>query len=420
MGGDVKNIVAINTANSGGGAEKVAYTLCKELHLRGYNSSMLAKRIEYDADELAPQLVHSVPGHPTFFKIGNYLDEVLSTQYLFYFPSWKLTRTDRFRNADVVHLHNIHGNYFNLLALPSVLKKKPVVWTLHDMWSFTGKCSHSYDCARFEESCGNCPQLQAYPKLRRDTTRFHLALKRMLYKNRSFTLIAPSEWLRGKINRSILREQRVEVVPSPVDTKTFYEMGKREARCKLGIPEGKKVVMFIASWVNSIPSKGLSIFKELMRDLMREGDDVFFIVVGHLEGQSVLGDAFPGLEPGWVQDPARLRHYYSAADVFVSPTLAENSSCTIAEAMACGAPVVAFATGGVPEQIVANVTGYAVPTGNFRELYAGVVSLLRDPQRAGMMGKQGAESARSRFALEKFVSRHEAIYGETIGRFNHH
>lgn len=418
MGGDVKNIVAINTANSGGGAEKVAYTLCKELHLRGYNSSMLAKRIDCNADPLAGELVHPVPGKEWLYSAGNYVDNLLSSQYLFYLPTWTLLWNKFVTEADVIHFHNLHGYYFNLLSIPFLMRKKPVVWTFHDMWPFTGKCSHSFDCEGYTKSCGGCPQLGVYPKLRKDTTRFHLSLKRRLLTGPRFTIISPSEWLKRKIERSILSEQNIVVIPSPVDTKLFYPVDKQKARQELGIPDGKRVLMFIASWVNSIPSKGMSIFKELMMQLCSERDDLYSIIVGHLEGQSVLSDCIPGRETGWVDDGNMLRLYYSAADVFISPTLAENSSCTIVEAMACGTTVVAFSTGGVPEQVKNNLTGILVPTGDLKELMNVVRIILPAPEKLKAMGSAGANHAKTEYALDIYTNKHLKVYERTCAERN--
>src|SRR5439155_349485 len=113
----------------------------------------------------------------------------------------------------------------------------------------------------------------------------------------------------------------------------------------------KKVVLFVASWINTIPHKGAETFKEMLAELYAKRDDMFTIVVGHLQGKSVLEPGFLGKETGWIHDPNVLRSCYAASDVFVSPTMAENSSCTIMEAMASGTATVAYSTGGIPEQI---------------------------------------------------------------------
>jgi glycosyltransferase involved in cell wall biosynthesis len=410
----MKNVVAINTANSGGGAEKVGYTLVRELHERGYHSRMLARRIDYNDDPLTKELVIPVPGTDKQYAAGNYLDEHLSTQYLFYLPTFRIPYMDVVKQADVIHFHNLHGNYFNLFAIPLMTARKPVVWTFHDMWAFTGKCAWTFDCSRYTESCGDCPQLGYYPPLKRDTSSFHLHLKKLLYGRPSYVIVTPSEWLRGHVEKSILKNVPVHVIPSPVDPKYYHPQDKNYSRDQLGIPRDKKVVMFIASWINTIPHKGVDAFKEMLAYLHERRDDVYTLVVGHLQNKSVLGEKYAGKETGWVSDPAVLRACYTAADVFVSPTLAENSSCTIMEAMACGTPTVAYATGGIPEQIVTGETGFLVPPGDRVALSQAVNSLLGDEDKTHHFSRAAAERAVRNFIMDIFVRKYLKAYEEAV------
>lgn len=410
----MKNILTINTANSGGGAEKVAYVLCKALHERGYDSKMLARVVDHSADELAKDLVLPVPGGDVLYSAGNLLDDIFSTQYWFYLPTWTLPLMDVVRRADVVHLHNIHGYYFNLLTLPLLMWDKPVVWTFHDMWAFTGKCAWDFGCGRYAASCGQCPQLDYYPRLRRDTTPILLRLKRLLYGRPTYSIVTPSEWLRSHVERSILRRVPTYVIPSPIDTRIFHPQEKRASRERLGIPAGKRVVMFIASWINTIPHKGVADFKEMLTHLYSQREDMFTIIVGHLQGQSVLEGRFAGLETGWVSDQRTLRDCYTAADVFVSPTMAENSSCTILEGMACGTTAVAYATGGIPEQIVDGETGILVPPGDRRKLLEAVSSLIASPEKVAGFGLAAHRRASEHFSLDIFMEKYLKVYQDTI------
>ena len=412
----MKNIVAINTANAGGGAEKVSYGLCKDLHVRGYNSMMLARRIDYTADPLAQELVVPVPGSDLMYSAGNFLDKMFSTHSLFYLPTRNVPSMAIVRQADVIHMHNMHGYYFNLWTIPKLMVLKPVVWTFHDMWPFTGKCVHAYDCGRYTSACGNCPQLSAYPKLTHDTSRMQLKLKKRLFQKKNFMIVSPSEWLRGHIGKSFLRDHPVRVIPSPVDTKIFYPEHKRTAREKMQIPNDKKVMLFIASWVNSIPSKGIRTFKALLKALYAQRSDLYTIVIGNLENKTVLGDQFAGKETGWIGNANDLRMYYSAADILVSPTLAENSSCTIVEAMACGTVPVAFAVGGVPEQISRGETGLLIPPKNTQELIQAVDAVLNRDDRRDAMAKAAAETVRAKYSMDKFIEKHLEVYDEAIRR----
>jgi glycosyltransferase involved in cell wall biosynthesis len=410
----MKNILLINTANSGGGAEKVAYTLCKELHLRGYNSKMLARKINYDADPLARELAIPVPGNDLLYSVGNFLDDIFSTQYLFYLPSWAVPFMKIIRQADVLHMHNMHGYYFNLCTIPFLMWQKPVVWTFHDMWPFTGKCAWSFDCDRYTKSCGQCPQLSYYPALKHDTSRFHLYLKKFLYAKKKFAIVTPSAWLQSHVAKSILRDVPTYVIHSPIDTKLFYPENKQNARRRLGIPPDKKVILFIASWINTIPHKGVETFKEMLTQLYAERDDMYTVIVGHLQGKSVLEDKFLGKETGWVTDSDTLRACYASADVFVSPTLAENSSCTIMEAMACGTATVAYSTGGVPEQILHEKTGLLIPPGDKKLLLEAIRTILGNSGKCVAYGKEASKRAVENFTMDIFTDKYLKVYNEAI------
>jgi len=410
----MKNILAINTANSGGGAENVGYGLSKALHLKGYQSRMLAHRIDYSADELAPQIVVRMPGSDAIYSLGRTMDEWCSTHALMSLPGLIVPAMEVVRKADLIHLHNLHGYYFNLLALPFLMWQKPVVWTFHDMWPITGKCVWSFGCERFTESCGDCPQLAYYPTVKRDTSRGVLRLKKLLYSRRKFVIVTPSAWLQSLVARSILCDVPSFVVPSPVDTRRFYPEDKRQARERLGVPHDKKVVLFVASWINTIPHKGVEAFKEMIAELASRRDDIFAIVVGHLQGMSVLPAICNGKEMGWVQDPDLMRSCYAASDVFVSPTMAENSSCTIMEAMASGTATVAYATGGVPEQIVHGQTGWLIEPGNRRELFEGVLAVLGDDDKRAAFSATAARHAAANYAMDVFVDKYLDVYRQAI------
>ncbi|MFI5251110.1 MAG: glycosyltransferase [Bacteroidota bacterium] len=410
----MKNIVAISPGNTGGGAEKVAYTICKELHLRGYNSKMLARKIDYSADPLVKEFVQPVPGPDLLYSAGNLLDDIFSTQYLFYLSTWRIPFLKLVRQSDVIHLHNIHGYYFNLLALPTLMNVKPVVWTLYDMWAFTGKCVWSFDCERYAEHCGNCPQLSAYPVMKHDRSRFQLGLKKMLYANKKFVIVAPSAWLQSHVNNSILRDVPSFVIPSSVDTKIFFPEDKSQARKRMGIPQDKKVILFIASWINSIQHKGIDTFKELLSILYKNRTDIYTLIVGHLQGKSVLGDEYAGKETGWVSDPDILRACYSSADIFVSPTLADNSPCTVVEAMACGTAVVAYKTGGIPEQVNHGETGWLVRSGDKKALFDAIVNLLDDPEKRNRFGKAGSKRVLDHFTLDIFIKKYIDVSQEAM------
>jgi glycosyltransferase involved in cell wall biosynthesis len=250
--------------------------------------------------------------------------------------------------------------------------------------------------------------------MRHDRSRFHLRLKKFLYGRKNFVIVTPSAWLESQVHRSFMKDIPTHVIHSPIDTRLFYPEDKKAARERLGIPHDKKVVLFIASWVNTIPHKGVGTFKEMLSHLCETHSDIYPIIVGHLQGQSVLGDRFPGKETGWVNDVETMRACYASSDIFISPTLAENSSCTIMEALACGTPTVAYRTGGIPEQIVHGETGILVPPGDHRALLESITSLLNDSGMRLHFSNASVQRAKSHFALDVCLDKYLKVYDTAI------
>lgn len=249
---------------------------------------------------------------------------------------------------DIVHLHNLHRFCVHFPTLMGYLKKKavPVVWTLHDCWTFTGKCPHfdMVGCDRWRTGCGRCPQLGSYPKAMVDTSAIMWRKKRAWFTGLdNLTLVTPSRWLAELVGQSFLKEKSIRVIRNGIDLSVFRPVDS-DFRQRYGC-EGKKLLLGVAfGWG---PRKGLDVFLELSRRL----DDSYQIL---LVGTDENVDA--QLPPEIIsihrtQNQQELAQIYSAADLFVNPTREENFPTVNMEALACGTPVLTFRTGGSPEII---------------------------------------------------------------------
>lgn len=251
---------------------------------------------------------------------------------------------------DLVHLHNLHGFYLNLPVLFDYLKevKCPVVWTLHDCWAFTGHCAHfAYaGCERWKTGCHGCPQRFAYPRALLDRSRKNWQEKRELFSGlEQCVLVSPSHWLAGLVQSSFLSEYPVKVIPNGIDLEVFCPHPKQTG--------GKKMVLACASTLKSGDRKGGGYLPQLAGLL---GDGYELCVLG-LRDKAVS----PGIRAlPYITDKEELAAVYSRADVFVNPTLEDNFPTVNLEALACGAPVVTFDTGGSPECLDESC-GAAVP-----------------------------------------------------------
>lgn len=249
-------------------------------------------------------------------------------------------------NPDVLHLHNIHGWYLHLPTLFSFIKKHNirVVWTLHDCWAFTGKCSYfdKIGCEKWKTGCYKCPQLRSYPQTYVDRSKGMYARKKKWFTGvQDLTIVTPSQWLADLVKKSFLKEYPIQVVHNGIDLSAFLPMESSiKSRYRL---EDKKIVLGLAlEWGER---KGLDVFIELAKRL----DEQYKIVlVGTSEETDKL---LPKniLSIHRTQDQKELTELYAAADVFVNPTREDNFPTVNIESLACGTPVLTFKTGGSPE-----------------------------------------------------------------------
>ncbi len=251
-------------------------------------------------------------------------------------------------NPDIVHLHNIHGYYINIVLLFNYLKSanKKVIWTLHDCWAFTGHCAY-FDfvaCEKWRSECHDCEQKGTYPtSMIADNSRRNFKRKKELFTGLDMTIVTPSDWLRDITKQSFLSEYEITTVNNGIDLTQFSPV-KSNFRKKYKL-EDKTIILGVASiWDRR---KGLSDFVKLSKML----DDKYKIVLVGLTKSQI--DALPKniLAIERTDSVHELTEIYSAADVFLNPTYEDNFPTTNIEALACGTPVITYNTGGSPESI---------------------------------------------------------------------
>jgi len=291
-------------------------------------------------------------------KIGNELDRYLhgvKTRVLdrHGFGSRGATRelVNQIReiDPDVIGLHNLHGYYLNIEVLFRYLKEvqKPVVWTFHDCWPFTGHCAYfeRAGCEKWKTECHNCPLKSKYPAsygLDRSNRNFHQK-KELFTGLENLTIVTPSHWLKDLVKQSFLHEYPVEVIHNGIDLETFKPGTDHLPNVVKEID--KKIILGVASvWDER---KGLREFEKLAPLLE---DDYQVVLVG-LSNQQIgnLPENILGIAR--TENVQQLASLYSIADVFVNPTLSDNFPTTNLEALACGTPVVTYNTGGSPEAL---------------------------------------------------------------------
>lgn len=322
------------------------------------------------------------------FRFGSGLDmgvHVLSTFFRgeHGFASGRQTRRliERIRewDPDVIQLHNIHGFVLQVELLFAYLKeaKKPVVWTLHDGWAYTGHCAF-YDytgCRGFEEGCKKCTEYQKvypYALFRNRTERNYIRKRKAFTGVEHLTLVTPSKWLADEVKRSFLKEYPVKVIPNGIDLTVFAPVkGTLRERMHL---KGKYVILGVANvWERR---KGFIYFLELAKRLP---EDMQIILIG-LSKKQLRGLPKNVIGITRTSSAKELAEYYSMADVFVNATLEDNFPTTNLEALACGTPVITFDTGGSPESLDQSC-GRVVPKGDLEALLEAILLERKEPKK---------------------------------------
>ena len=270
---------------------------------------------------------------------------------------------------DVIHLHNLHNSYINLPLLFCYIKKHKIktVWTLHDCWAFTGHCPHftMIRCYRWREECGDCPQLNIYPAIKKDKTAQLLKMKKKWFQGISdLTIVTPSLWLSKLVKQSFLAQYPLEVINNGIDLSVFKPF-RGDLRKKYGI--SKDVIIILGVAFDWGVRKGLDVFIDLASVL---GKEYQIVLVGTDENvDSKIPDNIICIRK--TSNQKELASIYTEADVFINPTREDNFPTVNIEALACGTPVVTYNTGGSPEMIN-QMVGTVVACDDFEALVAAI------------------------------------------------
>jgi glycosyltransferase involved in cell wall biosynthesis len=406
------NILIITHRRNGGGAALAASVLLESLPAHGHPTAMLTGLREAPAPHVdaLPLLPRGRLGYHAFNLLGLNYFGITGARRLFNHPF--------VRAADVIHLHNIHGGFFNPLWVRRLARSKPLVWTLHDMWPLTGHCSHSFDCLRWVTGCGQCPYPSIYPPLRRDATRLEWRIKRNLYRPSEMTLISPSRWLASIIHRSIMGHLPLHVLPNAIDITLFAPRPMTECRRRLQLDADRFVLLFVAEKINN-PFKHFdflpAVLDTLPADFRRR---LVMLIMGERSHRKNQLHNVDVRELGPVNDPEKKADIFGAATLLLYPTRADTFPMTIQEAIACGCPVVAEDVGGVNELVRPGQSGLLAPPNDARAFAEGIMHLCNNPPLREHLSQRCRLIASREFTIATHTERLIAVYKETHERFH--
>lgn len=403
------NILHLNQSDIGGGAAIAGYRLHQGLLRQGIGSALLVGTKQTDDPR--------VNLFPRRYRTENQLRRLtsfFSVNHVNYVGSFDIPKHPFFQQADLLNLHNLHGPGFNYLAIPQLTQQKPAIFTLHDMWSFTGHCAYSYDCTRWQTGCGRCPYPATYPAIHRDVSAWEWKLKNWVYSHANLTIVAPSQWLVQQAKASMLSRFPVHHIPYGLDTDAYLPLEPELCRETLGIPPRKKVLLFSATNLKQDRKGGDLLLQALQALPASLKQDCVLLTLGKSTSQLESAMDIPAIHLGFVSSDRLKSIAYSAADLFVLPTRADNLPLVLQESMACGTPMVSFKVGGVPDLVRPGITGYLAEPENAQDLGKGIVELLEDEALRISMSQNCRAIAVQEYSLELQAKRYIELYQQVL------
>jgi len=373
-------ILIVNTSDLEGGAARASYRLHKSLLAIHVDSKMLVQNKSSDDFTVIAETSKLQKG---FNKLRPTIDSLPirffkeRTKTLFS-PSWfgfsNIVDKINEMNPDIVHLHWICRGMMTIEDIARI--KAPIVWSLHDMWAFTGGCHYDEECQGYEKECGNCKVLGSDKENDLSKKIFKRKQKAFTQK-KDITIVGISNWLNEcSKNSTLLKDKNHINLPNPLDTNIFKPFDKEKARELWGLPKDKKLVLFGAMGATSDPRKG---FYELMESLEKiEDSNVELVIFGSERCEDTKDLGFNVYYLGQLYDDVSLVTLYNSVDVMIVPSLQENLSNAIMESLACGVPVVGFDIGGNADMIDHERNGYLAKPFSTIDLAFGIEWVLNN------------------------------------------
>ena len=404
-------VLIVNTSEQTGGAAVAASRLCDALNDNGVKAMMLVRDKQTD-DITVASCGGSLQNKWNFLweRFVIWLNNGLSRKNLFKVSianaGIDITKTQEFREADIIHLHWVNQGMLSLKGIRRILSSgKPVVWTMHDMWPLTAICHHAYECEGYAQVCGHCPFLR-HPGRNDLSARIFRKKQRIFLSPLTSHLsplyfVAVSEWLAGRARKSaLIGAFPIEVIPNVLSLSQFTVIDRIDARTAVEVEE-RYVIAFGAARIDD-PIKGFDYLVEALRLLVSSGrfkaSDIRLLLFGQVRNAAIFDRLpIPYTHLGYIDDAYRLSQVYSASNVTVSSSLYETFGQTLIEAMACGSVPVSFDGSGQADIISHEKNGYLAQRLSAESLAEGIA--------------WGLHSTLTPQELRRCVIRH---YGESV------
>ena len=316
-------------------------------------------------------------------------------------------------DADIIHIHWILKGFLSFDSLKKLIDLgKPIVWTCHDLWPFTGGCFYLWGCERLVSGCGECPYL--YNQESNDLSSSLLSTKIKLFKESGINWAAPSKWLSEVAKTSIVLKSDLKfaVIPNPIKVSSFevcYESQKRENKIRFNLNPTKFTVLFSAANLEN-PAKGFADFRKILDRL--GPNQIQAIVLG--QSKEIIDLPVSFHYAGYVGKPEQVKSLFGAADLYITTSLEDNLPTTVMESLACGIPALGYNIGGIPELISDDSTGFVYSKGDWQAMSDGVLHLLKNPNLLAEFSVNARRKAELEYEESIVANRYAELYDEVI------
>ena len=382
-------VLLVSTSDMAGGGAIAAFRLMEALNNNGVKAKMLV-RDKLSSSVTVAQVGTKIPKALERLQIMSYMKGKLWQADTADFGI-NITKTDEYKEADIIHLHWINQGMVSLSCLKKMIKDgKKIVWTLHDEWPYLGICHYRGDCQ--ETECKNCPILPG------SIAHKHYLRKLELYKEGNITFVGCSQWITDRAKQA-MPKAKVMHINNCVPHDIFRDIDQQEARKKMGLPLDKKILLFCSQNLND-ERKGYTYLQQALKQFIIHNSQ-FSILNSQLQTVCI------GKGGRYISSPEEMAMMYAAADVFVIPSLQDNLPNTIAEAMSCGTPCVGFSIGGIPEMIDHQVNGYVAKYKDANDLASGILYVLSHDMREAALHKAASAYGETHVA-QKYINVYES------------
>ena len=408
-------ILIVSTFDIHGGAGRAAYRLHQALQSIGVESQMLVQfKNSDDPTVIGPvtklqKAISMLQPELDVLPVRHYKNKASAL----FSPAWLPFRgiVDKINasNANVIHLHWIN---FGMMRIEDIGRiKKPIIWSLHDMWAFTGGCHYDMGCGKYAYQCKTCPLLGSDRKTDLSCRVFKRKMQTFA-KIPSLTIVGLSHWLaKCARNSTLLGKKHIVNLPNPIDTHIFRPFDKHIARDILDLSQDKRLVLFGAEGATRDPRKGFTELSTAMHSIKSTDIEMIIFGSGRLSNSPDLG--FPVHHLGYLPGDLSLRILYSAADVMVVPSIQEAFGQTASEPMACGTPVVAFRATGLLDIIDHRQNGYLATPYDPTSLAEGIDWVLNYPAPQEL-SKNARRKVMENFEATRVAHQYEELYREVL------